>query len=283
MSYALGSALTCRTAVAATFLVACAHGIARADDDDPRPAAGIKDNSFLIEEAYNQGPGEMQHILTLQRQYRDWFLGYTQEWALGSQTHQLGYSVPYAWLRGDGQRVKGVGDATITYRYQLWMESATSPAFAPGISLILPTGNRNLGLGDGSVGVDIKLPFSKIVSDRVTLHANAGMTHFFNVQGLRPTSYMIGGSGIYAVTRDFNILLEGVVEWNESVNDTLLIERETTFTLNPGFRAAINFPNDKQFVFGFATPITFSRDKKTDYGLFFYLSFEHDINKPSWK
>jgi hypothetical protein len=94
---------------------------------------------------------------------------------------------------------------------------------------------------------------------------------------------MIGGSGVYAVTRDFNILLEGVVEWNESVNDTLLIERETTFTLNPGFRAAINFPNDKQFVFGFATPITFSRDKRTDYGLFFYLSFEHDINKPSWK
>ena len=94
---------------------------------------------------------------------------------------------------------------------------------------------------------------------------------------------MIGGSGVYAVTRDFNFLVEGVVDWNKSVNDALVLERETTFTLNPGFRTAINFPNDKQAVFGFATPITFSRDKRTDYGLFFYLSFEHDINKPGWK
>jgi hypothetical protein len=282
MSCTLQSALTCR-AGAALLLLLLAAGIARADDDDPRPAAGIKDNSFLIEEAYNQGPGEMQHVLTLQRQYRDWYLAYSQEWALGSQTHQMSYSVPYAWLRSDGQRVKGVGDATITYRYQALFESATSPAFAPGISLILPSGNRNRGLGDGSVGVEIKAPFSKIVSDRVTLHANAGMTHLFNVQGHSPTSYIIGGSGVYAVTRDFNVLLEGVAEWSETVNDLLLIERETTFTLNPGFRAAVNFPNDKQFVFGFATPITFSRDKKTDYGLFFYLSFEHDYNKPGWK
>jgi hypothetical protein len=283
MSYALSSALACRAAWAALLLVTCVHGIARADDDDPRPAAGIKDNSFLIEEAYNQEPGEMQHVLTLQRQYRDWFLAYSQEWALGSQAHQLGYSLPYSWLRSDGQRVKGVGDATITYRYQLMLESATLPAVAPGISLILPSGNRNLGLGDGSMGVEIKLPVSKIVSDRVTLHANAGMTHLFNVQGFSPTSYMIGGSGIYAVTRDFNVLLEGVVEWNESVNDVPMIERETTFTLNPGFRTAINFPNDKQAVFGFSTPNTFSRDKRTDYGVFFYLSFEHNINKPGWK
>ena len=128
--------------IAATGL---AVGIARADDDDPRPAAGIKENSFLIEEAYNQEPGEIQHVLTLQRQYRDWFLNFSQEWALGSQTHQLSYSVPYSWLRSDGQRVKGVGDAEITYRYQAWLETATSPAFAPELSLILPSGNRNRG------------------------------------------------------------------------------------------------------------------------------------------
>ena len=157
------------------------------------------------------------------------------------------------------------------------------PPSRRALSLILPTGNRNRGLGDGSVGVEIKLPFSKIVSDRVTLHANAGMTHLFNVQGHSPTSFMVGGSGVYAVTRDFNFLVEGVVEWNESVNDALVLERETTFTLNPGFRKAINFPNDKQFVFGFATPITFSRDKRTDYGLFFYLSFEHNIMKRASK
>jgi hypothetical protein len=265
------------TIVAASLLAA---GTARADeDDDPRPAAGIKDNSFLIDEAYNQGPGEIQHILTLQRQYRDWYLSFTQEHSLGSQAHQISYSIPYLRLRSDGQRARGIGDVEISYRYQAWMESATMPAFAPGLSLILPTGSQSRGLGDGSFGLEVKLPFSKIVSDRVTLHANAGVTHLFDVHGHSPTSYLLGGSAVYAVTREFNFLVEALVEWNESVNDAFAIERETTFTLSPGFRKAINLPDDKQFVFGFATPITFSRDKSTDYGLFFYLSFEHNVLK----
>lgn len=258
---------------------ALAAGTARADDDDPRPAAGIKDNSFLIDEAYNQGPGEIQHILTLQRQQRDWTLSFTQEWSLGTQAHQMSYSVPYLRLRSDGQRARGIGDVEISYRYQAWLESATMPAFAPGVSLILPTGSQNKGLGDGSFGVEIMLPFSKIVSDRVTLHANAGVTHLFDVHGHSPTSFVAAGSAVYAVTREFNFLLEGLVEWSESVNDAFALERETTFTLSPGFRKAINLPDDKQFVFGFATPITFARDKPTDYGLFFYLSFEHNVLK----
>jgi hypothetical protein len=34
-----------------------------AEEDDKRPAAAIQDNSFLIEEAYNQEEGVVQHIL----------------------------------------------------------------------------------------------------------------------------------------------------------------------------------------------------------------------------
>jgi hypothetical protein len=272
--------LACRTAVAALVLSALTIEIASADDDDdPRPAAGIKDNSFLIDEAYNQGPGEIQHIVTLQRQFRDWNLAFTQEHSLGTQAHQLSYSIPYLRLRSDGQRASGIGDVEVNYRYQAWMETAITPAFAAGVTLIAPTGSQRRGLGDGSFGLEGKLAFSKIVSDRVTLHANAAVTNMFDVQGHSPTSYMIGGSGIYAVTRDFNFMLEGLIEWNESVNDEPALTRETTFTLSPGFRKAINFPDDKQFVFGFATPITFSRDKPTDYGLFFYLSFEHNVLK----
>ena len=79
----------------------------------------------------------------------------------------------------------------------------------------------------------------------------------FDVLGHSPTSFLVGGSAIYAVTRDFNLMLESLVEWNESVNDARALERETTFTLNPGFRTAFNFSDDKQLVVGFATPITF--------------------------
>ena len=43
-----------------------------AQEKDPRPAAGLQDNSFLIEEAYNQEAGVVQHIMGLRRQNGAW-------------------------------------------------------------------------------------------------------------------------------------------------------------------------------------------------------------------
>lgn len=61
----------------------------RAQDggDDDCLAKGIQDNSFLIEEAYNQEPGVVQHILAWRRQGRDWSNTFTQEFPLGTQDH----------------------------------------------------------------------------------------------------------------------------------------------------------------------------------------------------
>ncbi len=250
---------------------------AAAEEKDLRLAAGLQDNSFLIEEAYNQEAGVVQHTAILRRQNRDWFFNFTQEWPLGSQTHQFSYSVPYSWLRQEGQRVHGIGDVMLNYRFQAMLESATSPAFAPRFSLILPTGDPNKDLGSGSLGYQVLLPFSKIVSDRVTLHFNAGLTSYFDVMGMRPTNYLLGGSAIYAVTRDFNLMLEALGEWTESVTAPGQIERETSFTISPGVRYAIN-SSAGQLVLGFGVPIRFSREG-TDYGAILYLSFEHSFLK----
>jgi hypothetical protein len=261
-------------------LDALSLGVASAEEKDPRLAAGIQDNSFLIEEAYNQEAGVVQHIATLQRQSRhNWYFTFVEEWPIGGQTHQFSYNIPHSWIRNDdtGQRFRGFGDLQFNYRYQVWTETDTRPAFAPRISLISQTGSKDRGLGDGSFGIQTNLPFSKIVSDRVTLHANAGMTHWFDIDGRQPTNYNLGGSAIYAVTRDFNLMLEALGQWEQSVTPDRLIENQFTFTVNPGFRYAINFPNDSQFVAGFAVPIAFSKNTPTDYGLFFYLSYEHNM------
>lgn len=77
-------------------------------------------------------------------------------------------------------------------------------------------------------------------------------------------------------------MLEARGDWEQSVNSERALERELTFTISPGFRYAINFPelSKLQVVTGFATPIVFARDtSKPDVGLFFYLSFEHDFFK----
>ncbi len=249
-----------------------------AQDADNRIAKALQDNSFLIEEAYNQEPGVVQHIASLRRQGRDWFFGFTQEWPLGSQAHQFSYTIPYSWLRSDGQRFHGIGDVMLNYRWQALDESERSPAVAPRLSLILPTGNEDKGLGTGSAGYQAFLPVSKIVGDRVTLHFNAGVTSYFDVQGRRPTSYALGGSVVYAVSRDFNLMLEVLQDWNESVNAAAEIEREKSFTVAPGFRHAFNL-SAGQLVWGVGAPIRLSKGEKPNHGAFFYLSFEHSFLK----
>src|SRR5262245_36764264 len=62
-------------------------------------AKGIQDNSFLIEEAYNQEAGVVQHIGSARRQGKDRFLSITQELPLGSQAHQFSWSLLYAWVQ----------------------------------------------------------------------------------------------------------------------------------------------------------------------------------------
>ena len=62
-------------------------------------AKGIQDNSFFIEEAYNQEPGVVQHIFNLPIDFtngsREVAPSFTQEWPVFSQTHQFSYTIPY--------------------------------------------------------------------------------------------------------------------------------------------------------------------------------------------
>ena len=61
-------------------------------------AKGIQDNSFFVEEAYNQEPGVVQHILNVPINFingsREITPSFTQEWPVFSQTHQFSYTTP---------------------------------------------------------------------------------------------------------------------------------------------------------------------------------------------
>ena len=252
-----------------------------AQEPRDRPAKGIQDNSFLVEESYNQEAGVVQHIFNLRRSInqlpgsdeRAWDLTFTQEWPVFSQTHQFSYTVPYSFLSGGGaSSVNGVGDVLLNYRFQALYESDTRPAFAPRFSLVLPTGDEDKGLGDDTLGYQFNLPVSKIVQDRLTLHANAGLTFLPDVQGRNPVSYNLGGSAIYAVTPQFNLMLETIGEWNESVAGRH-IDRDFEAVISPGMRYAFNF-SAGQLVLGVGLPIGLTK-AAPDYGVLFYLSFEH--------
>jgi hypothetical protein len=242
-------------------------------------AKGIQDNSFFVEEAYNQEPGVAQHILNVPINFtngsREITPSFTQEWPVFSQTHQFSYTIPYAFTEEDN----GIEDMRLNYRLQALTEDEWTPVFAPRLSLVLPTGDRDKGLVTGVVGYETNLPFSKIISDRWTLHFNAGMSVFPNARDHHLTNYNLGASAIYAVSRDFNLMLETVAGRNEDIAEGELapeptVDRATTALVSPGARYAFNLPNDAQLVVGLALPIGLTSDSP-DWGMFFYCSFEH--------
>jgi hypothetical protein len=241
-------------------------------------AKGIQDNSFLVEEAYNQEPGVVQHILNVPffstGSQRDVSISFTQEWPVFSQTHQFSYSIPYTFAENEN----GFEDIRLNYRLQALMESDRMPAFAPRFSFVLPTGDADKGFGHDRLGYEINLPFSKIVSDRWTMHFNAGGSVFPDVNGRDLFNYNLGASAIYAVSKDFNLMLESVANWEEDVDNARLrrVDRTMSALISPGARYAFNLPNDLQIVVGAAVPIGLTSDSP-DWGLFFYLSFEHSF------
>jgi hypothetical protein len=262
-------------------IASCGFNILGAETDE-RPAKGIQDNSFLVEEAYNQEAGVVQHIFTVgyglnrnpQLDDHEWEFAFTQEWPFLSQTHQLSYTVPFAYLESGGRSVSGIADVLLNYRLQALYETDSQPAFAPRISLVLPTGSRNKGLGNHRLGYQFNLPVSKIVHPRWTLNANAGLTFFPHIRERNPVTYSVGASVIYAVSPNFNLMLESVGDWTEDVAADRSMERDFEAVISPGARYAFNLESGAQLVLGIAAPIGLTR-ATPDYGVIFYLSFEH--------
>lgn len=251
-------------------------------EEAKRPSEVIQDNSFLLEEAYNQDAGVVQHILTLSGSVnrmpgaddRQWLMSFTQEWPLFGQTHQLSYTVPYAFNNTGGVKREGIGDMLLNYRLQLSTETASRPAIAPRLSVILPTGDKARGLGSGSVGFQTNVAASKVLSDRWTVHANAGMTVLPSVNRRNLTGWNLGASAIYAVTPSFNLMAECVANWDEDADETGTRSHSFSVLFSPGVRYGWKLRGDAQLVVGVAAPIGLTRDAP-DYGIFFYCSLEH--------
>ena len=264
-----------------------------AEVKEKRPIDGIADNSFLIEEAYNQEPGVVQHIFTAQYgaerdkkpRERGWTFSFTQEWPIFSELHQFSYTIPSSHIRGGGESQSGIGDVLLNYRLQALEESERLPAFAPRFSLILPTGSRDEGTGSGVVGYQWDLPVSKKVGPRLAFHANAGLTYIPQArarldEGLSPkrslVSYNLGASGIFALSSRVHLMMEWVGNFEASINDQGRKKRDFISAISPGMRVAAIDGDDLQVVLGLAAPIGVTRPTN-DYGVFLYLSVEHKL------
>lgn len=250
---------------------------ARSSADEP---GKIQDNSFLLEEAYNQEKGVIQHIQTFQylKRSRSWAYSFTQEWPVPGQTHQFSYTIP-AFRPGPPGADSGLGDILLNYRYQAVADKRV--AFAPRASLILPTGDDKKGLGSGTLGYQANLPLSIELSDVWVTHWNLGGTWTPGARepgGAKADTfgYNYGGSLIWLAKKKFNLMFEVVGNSVETVQGDGTRIRQNAFFLNPGVRCAINLKSGLQIVPGVSMPIGVGASHK-EWGVLAYLSFEHPL------
>jgi hypothetical protein len=236
-------------------LLLVATATVAAQDSGPDRAFGIVDNSFFVEEAFNQDIGTFQNILTADvRRDGTFDLAFTQEWPVASTDHQFSYAIPFRRLDGRS----GLADVMVSYRYQAWMEAPGRPAFAPRISLLLPTGAEADGLGAGVSGLQLNLPFSR-QRRSVYLHGNAGFTWHPEADTFTPH---VGSSAIWNWKPLFNVMIEALAEFEDAGSIGLVA---------PGIRTGWNI-GETQVVLGVAWPVTFADD--TTASLLLYLSYE---------
>ena len=235
----------------------CTLAVSLAAQTAHEDLAAIQDNSFLLEEAYNQGPGVVQHISVFLRDHDSgaWSYSFTQEWPAPSMAHQLSATVS---LFGDDG--VGLGDVLLNYRYQLVGSAETDLAIAPRLSVILPT--RDDRFGDATAGLQVNLPISRVYAPRIAGHTNAGATWFEDDR----TEINLGQSFVYAFRPNVQLMLEATYAHPDEGDATLLV--------SPAIRWAYNFPSGLQVVPGIGVPLGVGPSSGSK-SVLVYLSFEH--------
>ena len=200
-------------------------------DSTPPP---ISDNSFIVEEAYNQEAGVVQHVLTYFRN-RDgaWLATFTQEWPLGGQLNQLSYTLLLQSRSRSGELIApALGDLAINYRRQVLGRDDEPVWFAPRLSVVLPTGIVRKGTEAGGLGVQFNLPLSVRVNRALVTHWNAGasVTRVEDVLDRRRTirAAAAGASAIWLLAPTFNLILETCGTGRRSSTISALASRWST-------------------------------------------------------
>jgi hypothetical protein len=247
--------------------------------NQPKP---IQDNSFLVEEAYNQEDHVVQHISQFTHFWlnRGWTYTFTQEWPdLRRPRHQYSYTLAIISPGEPATAGPGFGDLALNYRYQILGNGSSRLAFAPRLSLLLPTGNSRLDRGNGAVGIQTNLPLSTVIRRNLVMHWNAGATavpHARDAAGDRANTlgWNVGQSTIYLVRPMFNFMLENVWAVQQRAVGPRHTELDRTLLINPGVRLGWNRPHGLQIVTGVSFPQGVG-PSLGEHDLLLYLSFEH--------
>lgn len=252
------------------FLVSCFSLLSLAEP--------IEDNSFLVEEAYNQEPGVVQFINVYQKPNhgKDWSYVFINEIPVMSQEHQFSYEIPYQHIEG---LTSGVGDIKLNYRYQIYSNDKFTTTGR--LSYVSNTGKFDDGLGAGVPSYETSLVTSIKISEQWLQHWNVGAAHMPKAKiasgdAADNNKFFWNLSNVYLITDNFNFMLELVSTQEEATIGKDQTEWSANFVVSPSLRYGFNI-GEWQFVPGIAFPSNIGANPGTENQTLVYLSIEGKI------
>lgn len=278
--------------LALVILLASAGAVHLAAQSGPGEAPAwtevLQDNSFLVNEAYNQDPDQVQHVLTGWRFPGNslWVFTFDDQWPIAGEKHQMDLFVPYGAQGAPDPH--GFGDAQIGYQYQAKLQGEGSTfSMAPGVKLSLPTGSWTRGLGLGGPGLLVGLPISRRLSQHFEVHFNLGASWFPSAKTLGRDGTTLrgslatlseGASLVVHVTPRCNLSLEAVGGQAQVLLEGGRKGWGNQALLSPGIAYAFNFKGGAQLVLGASVPFGLNRQSPNN-SVFLYVSLEHNFRK----
>jgi hypothetical protein len=255
----------------------------------------LEDNSMLIDEAFNQETGIIQHISNVIVTASALQCSYTQEIPLVSHQHQLSFGISYGWLKnginvaqaGSYSHVaSGFGDILLSYRPMIAGKHDWALVI-PRFTVIVPTGNAQSGLGNGGWGSQLSIAVTKRLSSKITTHTNAGYTYIvradhyrYESNGMPASAYErdlasvnLGASLVWLAKQKMHLLAEYVFSYGKTAKDNGSFSGNCLMTVNPGVRYAFDI-GKVQIVPGVGVPLNFNNGVFDNAGTFIYLSVE---------
>lgn len=242
----------------------------------------IKDNSFLIEEAYNQEAGVVQFVQTVQyhEPSEEWAYTLSVEVPVPDESHQLSFAIPLVKQDVRDSQLQP-GDLLLNYRYQLFENEFV--AIAPRFSLILPTGDHKKEYGSDVFGLQFNQSISVELTKDWATHWNLGFTYLPDAKNANDETahlfgYNFGASVIYIASASTQVLFEFLSSSQEQVTAQDSKESVSSYYFAPGVRTAFKVGNETEIVPGIAAllgvgPSAVNHER----GLFVYFSVESKL------
>lgn len=239
-----------------------------AQEEDESPA--IEVSGMLVEEAYNQEPGQVQQIVRFQVMKGGlWSGDYTQEWPLRSERHQLDLEVGAA--HHDGLSSLGAG-----YRYTVLGDEDAPLTVSPGLEIAWGREEAEDGGTENEWELELALPASLRLAERLTSNTSLGVAFQLGEEDAEP-GYTVGQGLFWRATPRLNLVVEAVWSRGESPFGDAEAEEES-LVVSPGLQYAVVLREGLQVVPGIAFPIG-AGPSEGKRAVMLYFSVEHPFRR----